>query len=126
MPCTGWDTSTSSPGRFPNDTCLIYSIWIDHLTLETIQNFTNLVGKNMRIFHPSGHVTAQDLEHFITSLGPEKILIIYMQTEPETIGIVHKDRLLQVIDGEEIQLLTLATNSDKIIARNYCDATFSL
>ena len=90
--------------RFPNDTCLIYSMWSGYLDLEAVRNFTNMAGRNMRIIHSSGHVTVRDLDHFITELDPEKILIIHTQAEPETIDIAHKDRLLLVSDGEAIQL----------------------
>lgn len=90
--------------RFPDDTCLIYSMWSGYLNLEAVRNFVGLVGKNMRIIHSSGHVTARDLDHFITELGPERILIIHTQAEFEDIDIIRKDRLLQVSDGERVFL----------------------
>lgn len=90
--------------RFPDDTCLIYSMWSGYRELDEIRNFLALFGKNVRTIHSSGHVTAQSLEDFITELEPEKILVIHTQAKPEDIAITYKDRLLTVSDGEAVCL----------------------
>lgn len=90
--------------QFPDDTCLIYSMWSGYRELDEIQSFLALFGKNVRTIHSSGHVTAQNLNDFITELAPEKILVIHTQAELEDIAITYKDRLLTVSDGEAVSL----------------------
>lgn len=90
--------------RFPDDTCLIYSMWSGYRELDKIQSFLALFEENVRTIHSSGHVTARNLNDFITELAPEKILIIHTQAGLEDIAIAYKDRLLTVSDGEAVSL----------------------
>ena len=90
--------------RFPDDTCLIYSMWSGYQALNEIQSLLALFGKNVRTIHSSGHITAQNLNDFIAELAPGKILIIHTQADLESIDLPYKDRLLAVSDGEAVPL----------------------
>lgn len=90
--------------RFPDETCLIYSMWSGYREMDEIQSFLTLFGKNVRMIHSSGHITARNLNDFITELAPEKILVIHTQADLENAAIVYKDRLLTVSDGETVSL----------------------
>lgn len=90
--------------RFPDDTCLIYSMWSGYRELEGIQNFMASAGKNVRTIHSSGHVTAQNLNDFIAKLEPEKILVIHTQAASKDVDSTHKDRFLTISDGETVCL----------------------
>lgn len=90
--------------RFPEDTCLIYSMWSGYQKLDEIQSFLNSFGKNVRTIHSSGHVTMQDLDGFISELNADKVIIIHTQAKLENIAITRKNCLLAVSDGETVCL----------------------
>ncbi len=90
--------------RFPENTCLVYSMWSGYQELDGIHSFLALFGKNVRTVHSSGHVSARDLDEFISGLNPDKILMIHTQAEPKDIAITHKSRLLTASDGETVYL----------------------
>lgn len=87
--------------RYPQESCLIYSMWSGYLECENIKKIADIAGDKMFYAHSSGHVTVDDLNEFIDKINPDKIIVIHTEsTEKENINM--RDRLICAKDGEEI------------------------
>lgn len=82
--------------KYPNKTCLIYSMWSGYLKYSGLKRLYELAN-NRRIIHSSGHVLLQDLKEFIELVNPNKIAIIHTNMN----GLDDlDDRLKNIEDGE--------------------------
>lgn len=86
------------------ETCLIYSMWTGYMEIPTIKNFINIVGGNTYIVHSSGHIVLHDLNRMLNMINPRHILFIHTENKPDSICIDLKERIVQLMDGEEMRL----------------------
>lgn len=88
-----------------DDSCLIYSMWTGYLEISAIEEFVDIAGENKHIVHSSGHVVLQDLNEMINMLNPERILFIHTESSSDTIHIDLKERIINLEDNEEMNLI---------------------
>ena len=65
--------------RYPDNTCLIYSMWSGYMESGKTKDTTDLAREKnrLRIIHSSGHVTMQDLKSFVSLIEPKNIIVIH-------------------------------------------------
>lgn len=90
-------------GKYPSETCLVYSMWTGYMKHESISNFCKL-SENMVTAHTSGHVNLTDLNSMINTLDPEKILFIHTECGADDICIDKADRIVRLKDKEILAL----------------------
>ena len=90
--------------RFPEESCLIYSMWSGYKETENIRRFIGVAGENVYTVHSSGHVVLQDLNEMLNMLNPKQILFIHTENEPDTISIDLKERIIKLEDGELLNI----------------------
>ena len=67
-------------GKYPNDTCLIYSMWRGYRELPTVAKFLQCCNK-IESIHVSGHITKEDLEYVINVVAPDTLIIHHTSAE---------------------------------------------
>jgi ribonuclease J len=90
--------------NYPEETCLIYSLWSGYLKEDSFRMMKEVAGKNFRICHSSGHVVLQDLNKFINMLNPSKIIVIHTDYGQEEMPIDLRERIIFVEDKKEINI----------------------
>ncbi len=90
-------------GKYPAETCLVYSMWTGYMDKDNISHFCSLT-ENMMIAHTSGHVRLSDMNRMINSLKPERILFIHTECRKEDIPIDKTDRIVRLDDKEILEL----------------------
>ena len=83
--------------KYPDETCLIYSMWSGYLEHSGMKQLFDRAGKNRRIIHSSGHVTLNDLNEFIDTIKPNRIVVIHTDTDIME-GLEKKQIVLSVRD----------------------------
>lgn len=83
--------------KYPDETCLIYSMWSGYLEHLGMKQLFDRAGKNRRIIHSSGHVTLNDLNEFIDTIKPNRIVVIHTDTDIME-GLEKKQIVLSVRD----------------------------
>ncbi|MCR4649657.1 MAG: MBL fold metallo-hydrolase [Lachnospiraceae bacterium] len=61
--------------KYPDKTCLIYSMWQGYEEKFTPVREMLACCKNVERIHVSGHVTKEDLEEVISTVRPEKVIV---------------------------------------------------
>lgn len=89
--------------KYPDDTCLIYSMWSGYLEYPRMKKLFGIAEKNKRIIHSSGHVVLDDLNEFINIIGPKKIVVIHTDTD-DVDGLEQKKNIMSIKDGERFYL----------------------
>ena len=89
--------------KYPDDTCLIYSMWSGYLEYPRMKKLFGIAEKNKRIIHSSGHVVLDDLNEFINIIGPKKIVVIHTDTD-DMDGLEQKKNIMSIKDGERFYL----------------------
>ena len=84
--------------KYPDKTCLIYSMWSGYLEYSGLKKLFDMAGENRRIIHSSGHVVLDDLNEFVNILKPDKIVVIHTDSE-EKYGIINSENVVNVEDG---------------------------
>ena len=87
---------------YPEETCLIYSMWSGYLEKESIKQIYNLPFIHKYLVHSSGHVVFQDLNYLLNMLSPKKIVIIH--TEELSFQIDLRDRIVPLNDKEVLYI----------------------
>ncbi len=89
--------------KYPEDTCLIYSMWKGYEEkLASVREMLDCC-KNVKRIHVSGHVTKEDLEEVLRMVRPEKV-IIHHTSKKSDINISSKTRKLKILDGDIVIL----------------------
>lgn len=89
--------------KYPDDTCLIYSMWSGYRKLEGVKEMIGLC-RNIETVHVSGHVTREDLKQMINTLAPGKLLITHTSASEEEEDGQLFPNLVHVKDEEELYL----------------------
>ena len=89
--------------KYPEDTCLIYSMWSGYKKLDSISKFVKLF-KDTFFVHSSGHVVLQDLNSILNVMKPKRILFIHTESKISEINIDLRDRIIKIADGEIISI----------------------
>jgi ribonuclease J len=82
--------------RFPDKTCLIYSMWSGYLKYPGIKKLVDVAGDNWQIIHSSGHVVLDDLNEFVDIIKPNKIVVIHTDVD----NVKFDGNILSIEDGE--------------------------
>lgn len=84
--------------KYPNETCLVYSMWSGYLKYDNIKRLYD-ISLNKRIIHSSGHVLLQDLNEFIDIIQPDKIAVIHTD-KMEIDNLNERERIIVIKDKE--------------------------
>ena len=84
--------------KFPDETCLIYSMWSGYLKYPEIKKLIDIAGNNWKIIHSSGHVVLSDLNEFIDIIRPDKIAVIHTDVD-NVKGLECTGNVMDIKDG---------------------------
>lgn len=87
---------------FPEDTCLIYSMWSGYLEKDSIKEIYDLPFKYKYIIHSSGHVVYEDLNRFLNELDAQKIIFIH--TDESEFHFALNNRIVLLKDKEVLTI----------------------
>ena len=83
---------------FPEETCLIYSMWSGYLDKEEVRQFYDFPFKHKYIVHSSGHVVYEDLNQLLNELNAKKIVFIH--TDESNFHFDLNNRIIPLTDKE--------------------------
>lgn len=89
--------------KYPQDTCLIYSMWSGYKEKENIKQLCDMAGDRLFHIHSSGHVVLQDLNQFVEVINPTKMMVIHTDCADKS-SISFSERLIEARDDELIVL----------------------
>lgn len=89
--------------EYPNQTCLIYSMWSGYKEKENIKQLCDMARDKLFHIHSSGHVALQDLNRFIEVINPTKIMVIHTDCKDKSL-ISFSERIITINDNERIAL----------------------
>ena len=92
--------------KYPEDTCLIYSMWKGYE--EKITSVREMLAccKNVERIHVSGHVTKEDLEEVLRMVRPEKVIIHHTKKDVREDNILFP-KLTKVINPKDKEEITI-------------------
>ena len=93
--------------KYPNDTCLIYSMWSGYKKLPAMAKMLEISKKNTETIHVSGHITREDLENAINSVAPDKLIIHHTSANEKdgmNLSLKKGISLLDLVDGEKVRV----------------------
>ena len=92
--------------KYPEDTCLIYSMWKGYEEkLASVREMLDCC-KNVERIHVSGHVTQEGLEEVLRMVRPEKVIIHHTSEELKNdCTFIFKDIKREDISDGEILVL---------------------
>lgn len=92
--------------KYPDDTCLIYSMWKGYRTIPSVAELLECCQK-IETIHVSGHITKEDLEHVIELVKPDRLIIHHTasdEKEKDMLEIPNGTQILTPKDGEVISV----------------------
>ncbi len=91
--------------KYPEDTCLIYSMWKGYeKKFDSVREMLNCC-KNVERRHVSGHVTKEDLEEILRMVRPEKVIIHHISLGNDgKVEIIEDTEYIPITDGEIIMI----------------------
>jgi ribonuclease J len=96
---------SSFSDKYPEDTCLIYSMWKGYeKKFDSVREMLNCC-KNVERRHVSGHVTKEDLEEILRMVRPEKVIIHHISLGNDgKVEIIEDTEYIPITDGEIIMI----------------------